>query len=122
MSTRWNRNRNTKRTMMSRGGEAVDAERNVPGVATRKPCFMSLRDIEAISAPELPPPTRRTPPLPQLCGTAIVERMQLSDAGIELFGEGRRDWLLEVRHRDHDVVRVEPLVTRGDEEPVSSPR
>ena len=67
----------------------------------------------AMSAPELPTPTTSTGPSASCDGFLYSFAMQLDDGGIELVGECAAPWLLEVRHRDDDVVGFEVPVAGG---------
>ena len=58
----------------------------------------------------------------ELRRVAVFERVELTNRRIEIRGERRDLRLLEVRHRDHDVVRLEGLLPCGHHEPFTVAR
>ena len=56
----------------------------------------------------------------ELRGVPVLVRVHLHDRRVEIGGERRHLRLLEVRHRDDDVVGLERAVTGGHDEPVAA--
>ena len=91
-------------------GPAPDADGLVPGVPARQPRRMTARTTSrAISAPELPAPTTSTPPS-ELRRIPVVARVQLHDRRVELAARTPAPGAADRRHRDDDVVGLEPAV------------
>ena len=73
----------------------------------------------AISAPELPAPTTRTPPFPKLGWVAVLARMQLGNGWIELGGKVWDSRSVIGPSGHHHIVCFEPKLTGGNYEPIS---
>jgi hypothetical protein len=55
----------------------------------------------------------------QLGGIAVLARVELPDARIELVGEGREVGLLERARRDHDLLGLDPQAAGPRDERVT---
>ena len=107
---------------MLRPAERVDAEGHVARLVPGQPRRAFLRELERDLGARVADPNDEDGAFRELRRVAVFERVELTNRRIELRGERRDLRLLEVRHGDHHVVRLEGLVPRGHDEPFTSPR
>src|SRR5262245_50572516 len=94
--------------------KSVDAERNLSYIAARDPRAMGADDLRRDLSAGVAGADNQHTAFAQLLRIAIVDGVQLHDAGIERARKGRDARRLIRRHRNDDVLRFEPLVARLD--------
>ena len=80
-----------------------------------------LRELHRDLGARVPDAHEKHGTVGQLRGIPVLVRVHLHDRGIEIGGERRHLRLLEVRHRDDDVVGLERVVPGGHDEPIAAP-
>src|SRR5207344_37441 len=100
----------------------VDPEGNVALLLPGQQCRAFLRDLEGDLRTRVADTDDEDPSVCELRWVAVLERVQLTNRHIEIGGERRDLRLLEVRHGDNDVVRLEGLALCSHQEPITAPR
>jgi hypothetical protein len=104
------------------GRGAVDAEGDLADVPSRQPGPVPGGELEGDLRPRVARADHQDGAVLELGGVAVVGRVQLDDAGVELAGEVGHPGPLVVGHRHHHVVGFPPPLARRHHQPAVLPR
>ncbi len=98
-----------------------DPEREMAGVPARHPNSVAPRQLHGDLGAGVAGTHEKDGTLAELTRVPVLAGVQLDHAGVQFRREGRNVGLLIARHRDHHVVGLEPMRTRGRDETPPAP-
>src|SRR5262245_31026184 len=102
--------------------QTIYAEWYVTAFASGEPRSVTLHGFDRYLRSRVADTHDQHVPRLQLCGVAVLGRVELHDVGAQIGSKRRPSRTLIVAHGDDDVVGFESSVSRDDDESVAKPR